>query len=132
MARKYANELHANEIMLLAYYIAAVNIETTYHAVMGKTADRHAYEPFPGIVLADTFRMTEDSGSLDLEVIPQNNERIARQKATKINVVVGNPPYSVGQDSANDLNANLKYPALDQRITDTYAKLSSATNKNSL
>lgn len=132
MARKYANELHANEIMLLAYYIAAVNIETTYHALMGKTEDHDDYEPFPGIVLADTFHMTETDGSLDQEIFPQNNERILRQKAAKINVIVGNPPYSVGQDSANDLNANLKYPALDKRITDTYAKRSSATNKNSL
>lgn len=132
MARKYANELHANEIMLLAYYIAAVNIETTYHALIGKTEDNDAYEPFPGIVLADTFHMTETEGSLDEAIFPQNNERILRQKAAEINVIVGNPPYSVGQDSANDLNANLKYPALDKRITDTYAKRSSATNKNSL
>ncbi|MEU8898175.1 DEAD/DEAH box helicase [Nocardia sp. NPDC048505] len=132
MARKYANELHANEIMLLAYYIAAVNIETTYHALMGKTENRNAYKPFPGIVLADTFQIGESGDTFDEVVFPQNNERIARQKATKINVIIGNPPYSVGQDSANDMNANVKYRTVDRRITDTYAALSTARNKNSL
>src|SRR5690625_3917416 len=132
LARKYASELHANEIMLLAYYIAAVNIETTYHAITGKTAAEDNYEPFEGVVLADTFQITEDGDSFDELIFPQNNDRITRQLATPINVIIGNPPYSVGQGSANDLNANTGYPTLDARITDTYAKLSTATNKNSL
>ena len=131
LARKYANELHANEITLLAYYVAAVNIETTYHALVDQ-GDDAAYVPFEGIVLADTFQITENGDSLDSEMFPQNNDRIIRQNATPINVVIGNPPYSVGQTSANDLNANVGYPTLDGRIADTYAKLSTATNKNSL
>lgn len=131
LARKYAEELHANEIMLLAYYIAAVNIEATYHALAGKSADDE-YEPFPGIVMADTFQIYEDGDELDLSVFPANNERITRQLEAPINVIIGNPPYSVGQTSANDLNANLRYPGLDARIEDTYARRSTATNKNSL
>ncbi|OBB87978.1 DEAD/DEAH box helicase [Mycolicibacterium peregrinum] len=127
LARKYANELHANEIMLLAYYIAAVNIETTYHALTDA-----AYSPFEGIVLADTFQITEDGDSLDTEMFPQNNSRIARQITAPIHIVVGNPPYSVGQDSANDLNANLAYPTLDKRIADTYAARSTATSQRTL
>ncbi|RYE40237.1 MAG: damage-inducible protein, partial [Hyphomicrobiales bacterium] len=130
-ARKYASELHANEIMLLAYYIAAVNIESTYHALLG-IGSAQTYSPFEGIVLADTFQITENGDSLDSVMFPQNNDRIIRQNATRINVVVGNPPYSVGQTSANDLNANISYPTLDKRIADTYAKLSTGTNKNSL
>ena len=131
LARKYASEIHANELMLLAYYIAAVNIETTYHAIAGHT-DTADYEPFPGIVLADTFQIHEHGDELDLKVFPANNDRITRQLETPINVLIGNPPYSVGQGSANDLNANLKYPHLDARIGETYAARSTATNKNNL
>lgn len=131
LIRKYANELHANEIMLLAYYIAAVNIEATYHALLG-TESARSYSPFEGIVLADTFQITEHGDSFDAVIFPQNNNRIVRQLATPINVVVGNPPYSVGQSSANDLNANLKYPTLDRRIEQTYAARSKATLKRSL
>ncbi|ADG98197.1 type III restriction protein res subunit [Segniliparus rotundus DSM 44985] len=131
LARKYTSELHANEIMLLAYYVAAVNIESTYHALAGKTSGDE-YEPFPGIVLTDTFQISESDDTMDADMFPQNNDRITRQLATKINVVVGNPPYSVGQDSANDNNANVKYPTLDKHIENTYAKRSTATNKNSL
>ncbi|WOI90322.1 DEAD/DEAH box helicase [Rhodococcus qingshengii] len=131
LARKYANELHANEITLLAYYVAAVNIETTYHALVAQDSD-DTYMPFEGIVLADTFQITENGDSLDSAMFPQNNDRIIRQNSTPINVVIGNPPYSVGQTSANDLNANVGYPTLDGRIADTYAKRSTATNKNSL
>ncbi len=131
LARKYSRELHANEIMLLAYYIAAVNIESTYHALIGSESVGE-YSPFEGVVLADTFQITEDGDSLDSDMFPQNNDRIVRQKQIPINVVVGNPPYSVGQTSANDLNANISYPTLDKRIADTYAARSTATNKNSL
>ncbi|WP_225724667.1 MULTISPECIES: DEAD/DEAH box helicase [unclassified Nocardia] len=132
LARKYTSELHANELMLLAYYIAAVNIETTYHALTGKTENTHDYEPFPGIILADTFQISEHGDSLDALMFPQNNARIIRLLETPINVILGNPPYSVGQTSANDLNANIKYPTLDSRIENTYAKYSTATLKNSL
>ncbi len=132
LQRKYAVELHANEIMLLAYYIAAVNIETTYHALTGKTAGVDDYEPFPGIVLADTFQIGEAGDSMDRIMFPHNNARIEQQLETPINVIVGNPPYSVGQDSANDLNANVKYPTLDGRIEGTYAKRSTATTRRTL
>lgn len=130
--RKYAEELHGNELMLLAYYIAAVNIESTYHALAGKNADHHDYEPFPGIVLADTFQISEKDDTLDLEIFAANNERITRQLATKTLVVLGNPPYSVGQSSANDLNTNTKYPTLDGRIEATYAARSSARSQRTL
>lgn len=137
LARKYAGELHATEIMLLAYYVAAVNIETTFHALEAERAvrdeaDAPEYEPFGGIALADTFQVYEEDDELDLKVFTNNNERIERQKQSPIHVIIGNPPYSVGQTSANDLNANLKYPTLDRRIEDTYAAKSTATNKNSL
>lgn len=127
LARKYAGELHANEIMLLAYYIAAVNIETTYHALT-----ETEYSPFEGIILTDTFQITEDGDSMDTEMFPQNNSRIVKQLAAPIHVIVGNPPYSLRQGNVDDDNANLAYPTLDKRIADTYAKRSTATNKNSL
>ncbi|MBY6367701.1 DEAD/DEAH box helicase [Rhodococcoides corynebacterioides] len=132
LARKYREELHANEIMLLAYYIAAVNIETTYHALTTPDGENGQYQAFEGIVLADTFQITEDGDTMDTIMFPQNNERIVRQIEAPINVIVGNPPYSVGQDSANDGNANLRYPTLDARIAETYAERSTGTNKNSL
>ncbi|WJY99834.1 Type III restriction enzyme, res subunit [Corynebacterium hansenii] len=137
LARKYAGELHATEIMLLAYYVAAVNIETTFHALESERATREEreapeYQPFVGIALADTFQVYEDDDELDLEIFTNNNERIEKQKKAPIHVIIGNPPYSVGQTSANDLNANVKYPTLDRRIEETYAAKSTATNKNSL
>ncbi|ASR55826.1 type ISP restriction/modification enzyme [Cellulomonas sp. PSBB021] len=132
LARKYASEIHANEILLLAYYIAAINIEATYHGVRVAHDPDAGYEPFNGIVLADTFQMTEDGDTLDTAVFPANHERAAHQLDLDIRVIVGNPPYSVGQTSANDNNANLKYPTLDGAIESTYAARSTAKNKNSL
>ncbi|MES2682690.1 MAG: type ISP restriction/modification enzyme [Pseudomonadota bacterium] len=132
LARKYASELHANELVLLAYYIAAVNIEATYHGQLqaaGQTAD---YKPFEGIVLTDTFQLTEGKGTLESALFPDNNARAVKQKEADIRVIVGNPPYSVGQESANDNNQNLKYPHLDERIESTYVAGSNATNKSSL
>ncbi|WP_314882984.1 type ISP restriction/modification enzyme [Actinomyces oris] len=143
LARKYAHELHANEILLLAYYIAAANIEVTYCDLMRSEAPpasgdeddpaQAGYTPFDGIVLADTFQMTEDGDMLDQSVFVANNDRAAAQLGLKsIQVVVGNPPYSVGQESANDNNANQHYPSLDAKIEATYAARSTGTNKNSL
>ncbi|WP_323375433.1 hypothetical protein [Corynebacterium antarcticum] len=133
LARKYATEIHATEIMLLAYYVAAVNIETTYAALNSDDdGTPGGYQPFEGIALADTFQVTEDDDAMDLGVFVENNDRIERQKSAPIHVIVGNPPYSVGQKSINDLNANLKYPTLDKRIADTYAEKSTATLKSSL
>ena len=93
LGRKYSTELHANEIMLLAYYIAAVNIESTYHALIGKSSSLDAYEPFPGIVLADTFQISEKDDTLDLEVFAVNNDRLTAQLNTDITVIIGNPPF---------------------------------------
>ena len=132
LARKYAHELHANEILLLAYYIAAVNIETTYQDLRGELGDPGDYEPFPGLILTDTFQSWEEGDTLDTTVFVQNNERLERLKALDIQVIVGNPPYSSGQDSANDDNANESYPTLDGAIRATYAARSTATDKNSL
>ncbi|MDK6814569.1 DEAD/DEAH box helicase [Corynebacterium sp. UMB6689] len=137
LARKYANELFATEIMLLGYYVSAVNIETTYNALREEAALRNGelapeYVPFTNIALADTFQIHEEGDIPDLNIFRENNETIERQKQAPINVVIGNPPYSAGQKSANDLNANLKYPSLDARISETYAAKSTATNKNSL
>lgn len=128
LLRKYTSELHANEIVLLAYYIAAVNIEAAFHDL----TDGH-YQPFEGIVLTDTFQLAEGTAKLDgMDTLGDNSERANKQLKQNITVVVGNPPYSVGQDSANDDNQNLKYEALDERIKQTYASRSTATNKNSL
>lgn len=127
LSYKYRHELHANEIVLLAYYIAAINIEESFHRVTGQE-----YEPFPGIVLTDTFQMGEpQTGDLD-EGLPENHERADRQKARDIHVIVGNPPYSAKQDDVGDNNQNMNYPVLDGRITATYAANSTAILKNSL
>ncbi|WP_151716634.1 DEAD/DEAH box helicase family protein, partial [Acinetobacter sp. TUM15071] len=123
---KYKSEIHANEIVLLAYYIAAINIEAVYHS---QIIDE--YSPFSGICLTDTFQMYEKE-DLVSKVLIDNSERRKRQKSLDIRVIIGNPPYSAGQDSANDNNANLKYPYLDERIRSTYAENSKAINKNAL
>lgn len=139
LLRKYTQELHANELLLMAYYIAAINIEATFHGLMadqaraaGKDPAAVGYEPFDGIVLTDTFQMTEDGDKLDEVVFRSNNARVQAQNDLDIRVIIGNPPYSVGQTSGNDDNANLSYPTLDASIRDSYAKLSTAQNKNSL
>jgi predicted helicase len=116
LPRKFRSELHANEILLLAYYIAAVNIETTYQDVMTGHVGEQDYQPFPGLVLTDTFQSYEDDDRLDYEVFRDNNARIEAQKALPITVIVGNPPYSTGQDSANEGNQNEVYPLLDAAI----------------
>jgi predicted helicase len=123
---KYKHEIHANEIVLLAYYIAAINIEAVYHGIVGGE-----YEPFEGICLTDTFQMYEKDdlvGALTVD----NSARRKRQKKLEIRVIVTNPPYSAGQDSANDNNQNVAYPHLDGRIRTTYAERSKATLKNAL
>ncbi|MEY6564445.1 DEAD/DEAH box helicase [Streptomyces sp. PGLac3x] len=128
LLRKYISELHANEIVLLAYYIAAVNIEAAFEDMRGSGE----YTPFEGIVLTDTFQLAEGHADRLFGSLEGNNERVRKQQAQDIRVIIGNPPYSVGQDNQNDDNQNLKYEALDQRIQTTYAARSTATNKNSL
>ncbi|MFK0085448.1 DEAD/DEAH box helicase [Glutamicibacter sp. NPDC090743] len=139
LLRKYTQELHANEILLMAYYIAAINIEATFHAlqqdhasILGQDPEAIGYASFDGIVLTDTFQMTEDGDVLDTKVFTSNSDRVTEQNALDIRVIIGNPPYSVGQTSGNDNNANQKYPTLDESIRTTYAARSTATNKNSL
>jgi predicted helicase len=123
---KYKNEIHANEIVLLAYYIAAINIEAVYHGLNGGD-----YQPFEGICLTDTFQLYEKEDLVDA-LLDKNSARRKRQKKLDIRVIIGNPPYSAGQTSANDNNQNVAYPYLDDRIRATYASRSTATNKNSL
>ncbi|ENO78987.1 type III restriction enzyme, res subunit [Thauera sp. 27] len=120
LPHKFDYELHANEIVLLAYYIATINIETAYHAVTGD------YRPFDGMILVDTFQMTEENDLVDKVVLPENNARAERQLAQPIRVIVGNPPYSAQQDSESDNNKNLAYPTLDSAIRSSYAASSSA------
>lgn len=139
LPHKYKNEIHANEIVLLAYYIAAINIEATYHGILagnisGENDDlifEPDYEPFNGICLTDTFQMGEKADLVD-ELLEENSARRKRQQELDIRVIIGNPPYSAGQESANDNNANVTYPILDERIRGTYAVRSAATLKNAL
>ena len=128
LPRKYRDELHANEILLLAYYIAAVNIETAYHDAL-PDAD---YEPFGGIVLTDTFQLSEEDDPMDTVVFPRNNARAERQRDLDIRVIIGNPPWSSGQRAQSDRNPNQRYPTLDKSITGTYAARSAAGLKQAL
>ncbi|WP_251178062.1 DEAD/DEAH box helicase [Adlercreutzia agrestimuris] len=113
---KYKSEIWCNEILLLAYYIATINIEYAYHSrIHGE------YAPFEGAVLTDTFQMYEKGDPLDLEMFVDNTERILREMETPIHVIVGNPPYSSGQKNADDSNQNTQYPTLIAKIRNTYA-----------
>lgn len=116
LAHKFRSEIHANEIVLLAYYIAAVNIESVYQDI----AENDSYEPFNGIVLTDTFQLYEQDHDMIANLLPDNSNRRTAQKELDINVVIGNPPYSAGQKSGNDDAANIKYGNLDKRISQTY------------
>lgn len=127
LERKYRNELHANEIVLLAYYMATVNIEQAFH---GRRGEDSSYQPFNGIVLTDTFNLNKDAPPTLW--LPDNNARAERQQELPIQVIVGNPPWSAGQRSATDDNPNVDYPALEGRIRETYVEYSTANNKNSL
>ena len=124
LADKYTRELHCNEVMLLPYYIASMNIEHEFYETMG------AYRPFEGICLVDTFELAEDR-QLPLFAL-ENTQRVESQKGTPMFVIIGNPPYNVGQVNENDNNKNRKYPTMDARVAATYAKDSKATNKNKL
>jgi predicted helicase len=133
LERKYKNELHANEIVLLAYYIAAINVENAYHDALKELKQKDSYAPFEGIVLTDTFQLNEtDNNDFLSKMFPENSERVQKQKNAPIQVIVGNPPYSIGQKSANDNAQNQAYPKLDSRIAETYAAQSSAGLNKSL
>ena len=127
MLRKYKNEIHCNEIVLLAYYIADVNIEAVFHDIMHP----EKYEMYDGICLTDTFQLNEH-GDNDIfsQLFPENSERLQKQKKAPVRVIIGNPPYSVGQKTADDKATNLKYPKLDKRIENTYASYTNAMKKS--
>ena len=125
LPHKYRHEIHANELVLLAYYIAAINIEAAYH---GQVIDE--YTPFEGICLTDTFQMYEKDDMVDTLLV-DNSARRKRQKALDIRVIVGNPPYSSGQDDAGSNNKGVTYKGLDHRINETYLSLSAKTTGKS-
>lgn len=129
VTRKFTQELHANEIVLLSYYIAAINIEATFDEING---DEEGYVPFEGIVLTDTFESTETENTLDDDYFGTNDARLKRQQEVPITAIISNPPYSVGQASVNDSNQNIDYPNLNSKIENTYAKYSTANLKKSL
>ncbi|EKN6050278.1 MULTISPECIES: DEAD/DEAH box helicase [Yersiniaceae] len=125
LAYKFKHEIHANEIVLLAYYIAAINIEAVYHGI----TDESEYTPFEGICLTDTFEMYEKD-DLVSAVLVDNSERRKRQKALDIRVIIGNPPYSSADKDDNN-NKNVSYPSLDKRISETYIFNSSKSSGKS-
>ncbi|WP_019223901.1 type ISP restriction/modification enzyme, partial [Bartonella rattaustraliani] len=126
MEYKFRHDIHANEIVLLAYYIAAINIETTYHSLM-----KGDYIPFKHIGLTDTFRMLEEKDLLR-GIFKANSDYLELQKKLNIQVIFGNPPYSTKQKNENDNAKNTPYPVLDDRIRETYATQSKATNMQAL
>ncbi len=132
LKRKFSKEIHANEIVLLAYYIASVNIENVFHDLQGDGSD--TYIPFNGICLTDTFQLgeTKDGEDLFSEMFPQNSRRVQEQQKAPLRVIMGNPPYSIGQKSANDNAQNQSYSKLEKRIEETYAKASDAGLNKSL
>ena len=129
LLRKYREELHANELVLLAYYIAAVHIEEAFH---GRRGADSAYEPFAGIVMTDTFNLHTERTGFPKDWLPVNSARVERQQKLPIQVIVGNPPWSAGQRSSADDNPNVDYPEIEARVAATYAARSTATLKNSL
>ena len=141
LPRKYAEELHANEIVLLAYYIASINIENVYHELVkpanpvdpvNPVKKSPSYTPFEGICLTDTFALYEKDGAFETKDFQQNSARVQRQRKSPIRIVIGNPPYSIGQKSANDNAQNQSYPKLEAAIARTYAAKTKASNKNAL
>ena len=129
--RKYREEIHCNEIVLLAYYIADVNIESVFHDI----THRREYLNYDSICLTDTFQMTESDHSVlaaDSAFFPENTAQVRRQKKAPVRVIIGNPPYSAKQESANDNAQNLHYTHLDERIAETYVAAADSNNKNAL
>lgn len=134
---KYTSEIHCNEIVLLAYYIAAVNIEEAFHEIYGKDE----YVPFENIILTDTFELSEsktiknsyyNKTDEDASYFKKNSAKALKQLETPIQVIIANPPYSVGQKSSNDNAQNVRYPKLDERIAKTYVSNSKANSLKSL
>ncbi len=128
LAYKYKNELHANEVAILPYYISNLNIEFTFKQKMGY------YEEFTNSCFVDTL---DNTGALSYAgkqlsafgLSSENAERIKRQNAKKISVIIGNPPYNAKQENYNYQNSNRAYEAIDKRIKETYVKQGSAQNQ---
>ncbi len=137
LERKYKDELHANEIVLLAYYIAAINIENAYHDATPDPDDgvgKANYTSFDGIVLTDTFQLSETrEGEIQYEeMLKKNSDRVEKQRKAPLRIIIGNPPYSAGQKSREDNAQNQHYEKLEKRIETTYAKNTDSKNKNKL
>ena len=127
--RKYHRELHANEMVLLAYYIAAIHIEEAFH---GRRGIDSTYEPFDGIVLTDTFNLHTERTGFPKDWLPDNSARVERQQKLPIQVIVGNPPWSGKQKSSADDNPTVDYPEIEKRVAETYAVRSHVTLKSGL
>lgn len=132
LTRKYTQELFANEIVLLSYYIAAVNIESVYRELCAEAGVEPADGGFTGISLTDTFAMDERDSQLAGGVFPENTARLEKQRATKVDVILMNPPYRANQSSSNDYAQNAKYGEVDRRIEETYVKRSTGGKKGAL
>ena len=127
LGEKYTAELHCNEVMLLPYYIASMNIEHEFYEATGR------YQPFEGICLVDTFELAEDTDYYASSLFTEENtRRVEEQKKAPMFVIIGNPPYNMGQVNENDNNKNREYKTIDDKVKDTYAKDSTATLKNKL
>lgn len=126
LKEKYEEEIHCNEVMLLPYYIASMNIEHEFLELTRK------YEPFAGICLVDTFELAEGAQKKFSYMTAENTARVERQKRSPIFVIIGNPPYNAKQVNANDNNKNRKYKAMDKLVRDTYARDSNASLVNKL
>ncbi len=122
LTEAYKNRLFANEVMLLPYYVASLNIEHAYYERMGQ------YETFEGLCFVDTLDMAEHPTLF----APENTKRVERERRAAITIVIGNPPYNAKQESENDNNKNRKYKVVDKDVKDTYTRDSTATNKNAL
>jgi predicted helicase len=130
---KYENELHANEVAILPYYVANLNIEATYASITGE------YEEFPNLCFVDTLDNVAGLGiyaghqhDLFGAMSDINVERIRRQNKKKISVIIGNPPYNAWQENYNSRNPNRPYKRVDERIKATYGAEGTAQNQNSL
>ena len=127
LAEKYTTELHCNEVMLLPYYIASMNIEHEFYEATGR------YQPFDGICLVDTFELAEDTHYYEASLFTEENtRRVEEQREAPMFVVIGNPPYNAKQVDESDNSKNRKYPTMDARVKDTYSQDSTATNTNQL
>lgn len=129
LERKYRQEIFCNEIVLLAYYIADVNIESVFHELV----NRDKYLSYDGICLTDTFQISEhEEGKIDNSWFPENSANVDKLKKLPIQVIIGNPPYNAKQKNANDNSQSQKYEHLDARVAETYSIHTNSTNKNSV